>query len=257
MPIKRFSSQIRPLLTVLISAYFPALLLLSVVALLSSKTSVPIAHFTRDTVSVAGAPFYAGILSQIGILLWSASASICLLTSAVLHRVSSRSKTKAFILGAGLLTVVLMLDDAFLVHEKIAPRYFHLSSNILFALYGVMITVFLISFRHIILRSDYILLVVSFGFLAASVVFDKLHDYGLFYLLGVDSVGVKYLLEDGCKLLGIAGWFTYWAPTCFVVLVNGTKRACLKNTKSEDLGKSPFAETIDFMSSIITFFKGL
>lgn len=189
------------------------------VVLFSSKTNVPIAYFTRDTVSVADVPFYAGALSQIGLLLWGSSASICLLTSAVLHRVSSGPKEKVFFFVAGLLTVILLLDDAFLIHEKIAPLYFHLSYKILLSLYVIAIAVFFISFRHIIQRSDYILFVMSCGFLTASVVFDKVHDYELFNLLGVESEGVKYLLEDGCKFLGIAGWCAYWAWTSFAALV--------------------------------------
>lgn len=230
MSVRPLSVQIKPLIALFIYAYCPALVLLSVVVLLSSKTNVPIATFTRDVTAVVNAPFYTGALSQVGILLWCASASVCLLTAIVLHRVSYNWNTKAFICCVGLLTAVLMLDDAFQIHERIAPRYLDLSSKVLFILYGAITMAVLVTFRHLILRTDYILLGISLGFLAASVAFDTIHDYGLFSLLGVKSEGVKYLLEDGFKLLGIVGWCAYCARTCLVALVNtdrvGLTRRC-------------------------------
>ncbi len=214
-------------------SYVPALLLLFVAGVTGLETGIPVDHFLRDTTAVAHVPFYTGALSNIGIFLWCAAASVCFLTSSVLHTVARSSKAAPFFLSAGFLTLVLMLDDAFLVHEVVAPDYLGVADNVVFIIYGVMVATFFLRHKSFIYGSDYALLFMCLGFFAASVATDKLHDFGLLSLWGVRSQGVQFFLEDGFKLLGIAGWLGYFALSGYAQL---TQRLRAKTTATQPGG---------------------
>jgi hypothetical protein len=64
-------------------AYLPALAALLGVGLLAWITGQRPWYFTSDPFVLGHLPFYAGILSNVGILLWSASAAICFFTATV------------------------------------------------------------------------------------------------------------------------------------------------------------------------------
>lgn len=186
-----------------------------IVALVGKK---PIELFVKDTNAIAGVPFYFGAISNIGIILWCATASVCLLTSLILHTVSRFKVKKKFLFNAGFFTLFLMLDDFFLIHESIFPHYLGLSANILFLAYGVMTFGLLLHYRKVIYQTNYAFIFMSLFFFAGSVVVDKLHDYGLLFLFGTNSDGFQYFLEDSFKLLGITGWFSYFVLVCHATL---------------------------------------
>jgi hypothetical protein len=120
-------------------------------------------------------------------------------------------------LNAGLLTTLLLLDDFFLIHEEIAPLYLGLSSHFFALFYALSLVLFLYVFKHIILQSNFILLLLSILFLGASVLFDVLNDARLLKSI-IPASGIRKLLEDGCKLLGIVGWLSYFSGICFAHL---------------------------------------
>jgi hypothetical protein len=215
---------------VLAFVYAPALLLVVGVGVVGGTTGVSVAQLTRDTVSLAGVPLYTGAISNLGILLWCATAAVCLLTALVLRarggELGGRPEAAGFLLGAGLLTAALLVDDAFLLHEGVAPRFYgHVGTNLLFALYGAATAWVLWRGRHVIARSEAGLLALALAFLVASVGVDEIHDFGLFSLspAGFDELGL--LLEDGVKLLGIAGWLGYFGTTCYQLLTAPDSRA--------------------------------
>lgn len=206
-----------PLFAVAAVVYLPVLLLLLATIAVAELKDVSIVVFLRDTTAVAGGRFYFGALSNIGILLWCATATACFLTSGVSRRTSKGSNTSLFFLCAGLITTMLMVDDLFLVHERVAPDYLGLSSNTTFLIYGALAAAFFLYFRGVIFRSDYALLLPALLFLAGSVVVDQLDDNGLLSLV-VESTDIRFLLEDGPKLFGIAGWFSYFVWESFGTL---------------------------------------
>ena len=77
----------------LLLLYLPALLALLAVVLVSKQAEIPIYKFTRDPSAIAGISSFAGIVSNLGVLLWCASAAISLFSWAVLrHRASDQRK---------------------------------------------------------------------------------------------------------------------------------------------------------------------
>ena len=93
----RVLRQARTLRPVLLPAYLTALLGLCVLAWISSTTGVPVSNLTRDPLAVMGAPVYTGLLSNLGILLWCATAAITLFGAAVLGKRAKRRDWISFL----------------------------------------------------------------------------------------------------------------------------------------------------------------
>lgn len=222
--VRNLSRQAKPLLFVFLFAYAPALLILAAAVLAESVHDVPIAHFLRDTAAVARVPFYTGSISNMGIILWSATASVCLLTYLILRSVPHGAISSSFFLFAGALTTVLMCDDAFLLHEEFFPKYLEISNNIVFLFYIVFGIVFTAKYYKIILHSNYLLYFLAAFLFSLSVGLDKLHDFDRLSLFGVDSASTGYLLEDGFKFLGITGWFSFFVCTSYETLTGALRR---------------------------------
>lgn len=209
----------RPLGLALVAIYLPTLALLATVVAVSRVEDVPVADMLRDATSVADVPFYIGAVSGLGILLWCAAAVLCLFSAALLHAWKTEPEARGFLFSVGLLTALLTLDDAFLIHEAIAPRFLgDFGGDAMSALYVVSAVSILVRWRRVVQETPYVLWLLAGGFLALSIGFDKLHDFGLlaYFDQFMDEGGI--LLEDGSKLLGIAGWFGYFAWTCYATL---------------------------------------
>jgi hypothetical protein len=170
--------------------------------LLHFWVGIPISELTRDPTAIVGEPLYTGYLSQIGIFFWSASAAVCMFSATVLSRSLDNLKIKHFLLVSGMLTLVLGLDDLFLLHEVFFP-YFGIPENAILVSYAGFVLFYLVRFFSIILKTEYILLGMALVFFGVSVTLD------LFKLHSIDP----YLFEDGAKLVGILGWLAYFFRT--------------------------------------------
>src|SRR5688572_20367429 len=94
----------------------PALVVLAAVVTARVVFGIPIAAMTRDAAAIAGLHPLAGFVSNLGIMLWCAAATACLVAAAALHAVVPGEQAR-FFLSAGLLSLYLMLDDCFQLHE--------------------------------------------------------------------------------------------------------------------------------------------
>ena len=174
----------------------------------SSLTGAEPSTLTRDVVAVVDTHLYTGMLSTLGIMLWSATSSLCLLAGLALQRGGERREPSLFLLAAGLLTAALALDDAFLIHERVAPSYLHLPQIGVFLAYGGSMAAFLVFFARRILTTDFLLLGIALGFFAASMSCDVLLAYSR----------LETFLEDCSKFAGIVFWLAYFAGTAHAML---------------------------------------
>jgi hypothetical protein len=141
-------------------------------------------------------PYY-GLVSNLGVILWTCAMAVALFTAALLRR--SRRAGAEFFFAGGALSMLLMLDDFFLIHERVLPIYFGLDEKLLFGIYGILLIAFLALWHRRILVTDYLLLFYGLGFFALSLVVD---------LLPI-TVPQPHFFEDGFKFTGICGW-TAW-----------------------------------------------
>jgi hypothetical protein len=201
----------------------------------SRAQNISLSQFTRDPAAIMGVHPFTGVLSNLGILLWCASASVCLFSSLVLLNQKKRGKNTLFFLFAGCLTFILLLDDLFLLHEVIAPALY-IPEKFVFASYVSLVLLMLTKFRTVMIRSKWVILVAAFFFFGASVFLDLLpvpQTANFFF-----EDGWKLLVEDSLKLLGIVCWFGYFSELCFQVIKNGSKSRLLIETRQTGIERA-------------------
>jgi hypothetical protein len=192
----------RPVLPFAIFTYTLAVLLLLLMIFIRYMYHVPMAELTRDPVQLLNGRPYTGMLSNLGIIVWSATAGICLFVVILNVNQQHLKRGKQFFLLAFVFTMVLLLDDLFLLHDVILPEDLKISENYLYAVYGILALVFIFYFRNDILETPYLLLfaaVIFFGF-----------SIGMDTIVKFFDMEHGFFLEDGSKFLGIISWGTYF-----------------------------------------------
>ena len=205
-------TQVGKLWKELLFLYGSILLLFVVLNVISrSSDQITLSYFTRDVSAIGDLPFYAGLVSQLGGLLWSAALTICIFTFFLLKRFGpDTERSRRFLLQAVILTGVLLLDDFFLFHEDIGPDYLHLSERVIVLSYLILTVLFLFINHREILSSEYLLLGLALAMFGLSIFLDaadldNYDQYGLFF-----TEQIQIFLEDGFKFVGIATWLAYF-----------------------------------------------
>jgi hypothetical protein len=170
------------------------------------RKGVALGDLTRDPAAISGVPVYIGFLSNIGMLFWSATVAVCLFAATFVARSAAASPAGRFLYASGLLTLLLLFDDLFQLHERVFPLSLGVPEPIVFGGYLSVTLLYLVRFRRVILESDYLLLALALGFFGLSVAVDLFTEKGL------------YLWEDGAKFMGIVTWLAYFARVSAQVL---------------------------------------
>ncbi|NIS91284.1 MAG: hypothetical protein GTN98_14620 [Woeseiaceae bacterium] len=160
---------------------------------------VPVGDLTRDALAVAKSPPWYGLLSQIGIFFWAGAATMGLFLWATARGMGAEQRQASFGLFSALLTILLGLDDALMMHEKVFPEIFGIPENFVLVSYVVLLLAFLFFFRGVIIRTDMKLLVFSLFLFGASMLVD-------FFLVSAEFLDLIYFIEDGAKFGGIVAW---------------------------------------------------
>lgn len=192
-------AQFRSIGTTLVLLLAVWAVLIGVVLSISYWFDVPSGDLTRDPADIFNTAFYIGFLSQASIFLWAATAAVLLFAGLILPNRTVTPGQKAFLLTSGLLTMFLGADDAFLIHDKILPRI-GVPETIVFAGYLALVLLFIVRFRQLIVKTDYVLLGMSGVFFAISILLDVFEPGFLPF----------HLLEDAAKLAGILCWLAYF-----------------------------------------------
>ena len=179
--------------------YLPVLALLFGVVATAYQRRIPLSAMTRDMAAIAKVHPLTGVVSSVGILLWCATAAICLFGYNLL-RERGAHQAAGMLLWSGLLTVGLLVDDFFMFHEYLAPVHLGINEKVVLASYVCFNAAYLLRHRRLILAADFRLLAAALVLFAVSMLIDV-----------TDVGGWWNLAEDGCKLLGIASWFGYHA----------------------------------------------
>ena len=175
---------------------------------------IPIAKLTRDITAIGSIPAYAGFLSQIGLFCWAAAAMLCFFSATIIENHRSHQQIRQFLLASMFLTLVLGLDDAFLLHETVLPSL-GIPEKVTYASYGGLMIFYLFRFHRLIFKMGYPLITLALIFFGLSYTLDFVLDIA--YLSApiplLASGRLSYLLEDGAKFTGIISWLVY----CFQI----------------------------------------
>jgi hypothetical protein len=214
-------------------AVLPMVLLVS----LATFAVVCYLHFGRhvrayqlmdDPVSYAKLEWYTGVLSQVVVLLWCASAAVCGFAGVLMRGGGDTrlNRLSRFLVVLAVSSLWLTLDDLLLLHEQVARHlvgreYQHHGEGVLFALYAVVMASCFWRFRTTIARTEYILLIGAVLSLLASASIDvgfqlELDGNNLFRetVLSVPwGAPVIDIAEELLKLNGAMLWFVYFLRT--------------------------------------------
>jgi len=181
--------------------------------ILSRFIGTPLSDLTRDPLAVTNSKFHIGILSTLGIMLWSAATAICFLGIFLLKNGKHYHQSTDFLLLSGILSLILTFDDAFMIHETVMPNYFSIAETWIFLGYFIVVVGYLVYFFRQILTTDYLLLVLSLFFFGLSVIMDKIFPPSNFQIF----------IEDSFKFFGIVFWLAYFSRVVLVMVYDRLK----------------------------------
>lgn len=194
-------------------------------------TDINVRYIVSDPSETALLPEYTGAYSHLGVLvLWTAAVT-SILTGAVIRGHPKEERLSSFFVQLGVLTGWLAADDLFMWHEfmglamaraigadDIATRRSQLE-GIVVLIYGLLWIWWILRYWPVIRNTDYLLLLLTLGSLAAS----GLVDIGTYVILALrprdlwaeTTVAVG---EEMFKLLGMFFVLVYVIRTAFPVI---------------------------------------
>lgn len=200
--------------TIIVSTFSYALILLLMILVyfVSTNYQIPFKEITGDPALTFGAHPFTGIISNIGVLLWSATCAILLFTFLLFQKTGS-GQNSLFLLCSGIITGILLIDDLFMLHDYIFYSI-GLNQYVMYSLYLIIFIAYFTFFRNSLIKMpNKILLILAFIFLGSSVGLD----------IVLKSEGIQYFFEDGLKLFGITSWFLFYISYCLFLVKSKTK----------------------------------
>ena len=186
----------RRILAWLICAAIPAILFYGISIEIMTSSGFSIKEIIRDPAQHLNQSSLLGLVSSIGSWLWLAAGTVCLF-SAGIGGSTTEKKQKELLILIGTLSLVLAVDDFFLVHDRYLPQ------KVVFLFYAVFsITILVRDFRKI-MEIDGLAFLLAGGLLALSILTDLYQRKIPFEYLQVQIV------EDGFKFVGAATWLYF------------------------------------------------
>ena len=195
-----FLEQIKNIFPTLIISGVISLGGAAVTALVARLTGNPIWRLAKDPAQVVGYEPYIGMLSNWAVLLWFASAVICLFTEIILRKSGAALRPRLFFLASGILSLTLALDDLFLLHDVILPNTLEIRESIFYLMYLVTTILYILIFLREIHQKEYILFWISFLLLFYS----RGYPFLLPFLREYETPG------DMLKYFGIVFWLAFF-----------------------------------------------
>ena len=208
MIIKKTLEQLRlHLFTVLKWAILPFALMF-IVFWIGKSNGVEVSDLTRDTAAVLHGHPFDGMISMIGLFLWSASAAICLLTYSIIK--SGGSVMRGVFLYGGALSLFLGLDDCFQLHEEVFIHTFPFAEKLFYLVYIGSIVGYFFRFKNELFNTKFLFWIGAMSLFLVSMILDNLDPF----------VSHQVYYEDCCKFAGIFLWFMFYATSAYSVLTS-------------------------------------
>jgi hypothetical protein len=147
-----------------------------------------------------------GMASNIGVLYWAVGAACCGFAAAVLWTSAAPRPMVWLLTQAALLIGFLGIDDLVMLHDSVFPRL-GVPEKVTFGVYGLLGLSYLLTNLRLILKEEPVLFFTASGFLVLSLAVDATDNQA--------QLLWKQLLEEGAKLMGIAGWCVWHVRLAF------------------------------------------
>jgi hypothetical protein len=184
--------------------------------LVAILTNSPIRMLVKDPAELKNFPPYIGMLSNWSVILWTVAAAICLFSAVLLRQQKAPEATFKFIAVSGGFSLLLGIDDLYMLHDQLFLRMFHMPEIFFYILYFFAFAVYLAYFTPQILKYDYLLFMAALLFFVFSrQFFIRLPYFGQFISTG-----------DMLKYFGIVFWLAFFYRTALYevsMLINREK----------------------------------
>jgi len=164
------------------------------------------ANLTRDTATILHGPAYTGALSNLGIILWSATAAIMLFSAVHLYKNTVQRRAALMTLLFGLLTTMLCFDDTYQFHEKAFSGVIYVPEELIYLFYLTCIVVISTVCRVIVVTTPFIIGITAMAFFGISILIDEIN---------LPSGRHDAFVEDSFKFIGIVLWTVYHFKSAF------------------------------------------
>jgi hypothetical protein len=194
-PISR--QHVKQMLWILLFVLFATIIIIIGVYLVSVIKKVPPGFMTTDPLETAEYPWYTGFLSNLGAILWSVSIG-CAFSSAFI--ITNNRQVAPFLIATGTISIVLVLDDMFRLHDSFFPSRLHIPEYFTIFIYSLLVVIYLFSFHRVILSDiSFLIFAGALLFFGASRIFAMVTPYS----------SIETFIKDSLKFMGIALWLTY------------------------------------------------
>jgi hypothetical protein len=157
--------------------------------IIALQDAVPVETLLLDSSYLAGAPWYSGLVSNLGILGWTMAAISAVGGAWVAARTGRPSA--AWFLGTGSAVGTLLLtDDLLLLHSNLLPQLMGMTKATAMALICLPSIAWAVVFRHEIGRTRWLTLAAAVSGFTTSVMLD---------LTTSDPTASSLLAEDGAS----------------------------------------------------------
>ena len=175
---------------------FPALLFYSLSILILTSSGFTIREVVKDPAQLTGLSSFLGFLSNIGVWLWVSSTAVCFY-SVFTNPWKRGGGLSELMLLMGLFSLILAVDDLFLLHER------YVYDKGIFLIYAFCAFAILIRHYRKIIEIDGFTFLLAGLLLASSVEID----------LNQRRISFDYayiqMIEEGCKFVGAALWLFF------------------------------------------------
>ena len=177
-------------------AVIPAILFYSFSLLGFRSIGFSVMEILRDPVQQSGVSSFLGFLSNIGIWLWVSSAAISFFAITTNYSSSSKNHIELIIL-IGTLSLILAIDDFFLIHDR------YIDQNICYLFYAIFAGTLLLRQFKLIIKIEGFAFLLAGSFLALSILTDLIQS----------RIPLEYnytqVFEEGFKFVGAATWLYF------------------------------------------------
>ena len=151
----------------------------------------------RDLAQTCERPLAVGLISSLGYLLWMAAATVCFFAG-LTGLAGGGRRVRELLLCGGVFSLLLCLDDMFLLHDK------YIGADFLYITYAVFALLILFRYRDLVVWLGGPNFLAAVALLGGSILLDKAQQFLPWTYNDVQIV------EEGLKFLGIACWLSFW-----------------------------------------------
>ena len=185
-------------------ALIPAFTVYVAALALSDLAGIDSQKVLRDLAQTCSTPAGVGLLSNLGYLLWLGAAAVALFTSHV-GLPGIRGKQKELLACGGWFSLILCIDDMFLLHDR------YIGQTFLYMVYMLFSILIATRYRKQLIAYKGEIFLLAVALLGTSIAVDLLQPVERGQ---PDLYMLSQLIEEGSKFLGIGTWVLFCCQAC-------------------------------------------